>query len=186
VTSLRSICVYCGSQPGRDPVHLAAARATADAICAAGLRLVYGGAGIGLMGALADRVLASGGEVVGVIPETLVRAEVAHEGLTEQRVTADMHERKAMMAARGDAFLVLPGGLGSLEELFEVWTWRQLRYHHKPIGLLNVAGYYDGLLAWLDHAVEAGFVRAPIRAMLQVDADPARLLERLTESAGRG
>lgn len=183
MSKLRAVCVYCGSQPGGDPAHLEAARATADALCAAGLRLVYGGAGIGLMGALADRVLAGGGEVVGVIPETLVKAEVAHRGLTEQHVTADMHARKAQMAARADAFLVLPGGLGSMEELFEVWTWRQLRYHDKPIGLLNTAGYYDGLLAWLDHAVDAGFVRAPIRALLHVDTDPERLIARLDQDA---
>jgi uncharacterized protein (TIGR00730 family) len=183
VSTLRSICVYCGSQPGRDPQHLAAARATAAAIGAAGLQLVYGGASVGLMGALADGVLAAGGRVVGVIPETLVQAEVAHLGLTEQHVTADMHARKSMMAARADAFLVLPGGLGSLEELFEIWTWRQLRYHDKPIGLLNVGGYYDGLLAWLDQAVEDGFVRAPIRAMLRVDDDPARLLQQLAADA---
>lgn len=177
--NLRSICVYCGSQPGRDPQFVEAARATAEAICAAGLQLVYGGASVGLMGQLADRVLAGGGDVIGVIPETLVQAEVAHEGLTEQHVTEDMHQRKALMASRADAFLVLPGGIGSLEELFEVWTWRQLGYHDKPIGLLNVGGYYDGLLVWLDQAVAAGFVRAPIRELLLVDDDAARLVDRL-------
>ena len=179
MAAIRSICVYCGSQNGRDPAYVQAAEAMGDALADRGIGLVFGGGHVGMMGRIADRVLARGGEVVGVIPKALMRAEVAHEGLTELHVTADMHQRKAMMADRCDAFVTLPGGLGTLEELFETWTWRQLRYHDKPMGLLNVNGYYDGLLAWLDHAVADGYVRSPYRDMLEVDRDPAALLAKL-------
>lgn len=179
MAALRSVCVYCGSQDGKDPAYVQAAQAMGDALADRGIQLVFGGGHVGMMGQVADRVLARGGTVVGVIPKALMRAEVAHDGLTELHVTDDMHQRKAMMAERSDAFVSLPGGLGTLEELFETWTWRQLRYHDKPMGLLNVNGYYDGLLSWLDHAVADGYVRAQYRAMLEVDTDPAALLDKL-------
>ena len=177
---LKSVCVYCGSQDGRDPAYAEAARAMGDALADRSIRLVYGGGRIGMMGQVADRVLARGGEVVGVIPEKLMRAEVAHDGLTTMHVTTSMHERKAMMADLADGFVTLPGGLGTLEELFETWTWGQLQYHDKPMGLLNVNGYYDGLLGFLDHATADGYVRAQHRTMLQVDTDPATLLAKLS------
>ncbi|MCK5942356.1 MAG: TIGR00730 family Rossman fold protein [Planctomycetes bacterium] len=179
MAEIQSVCVYCGSQSGTDPAYADAARQMGDALAERGLRLVFGGGHVGMMGLLADRVLARGGEVIGVIPKALMRAEVAHDGLTELHVTEDMHQRKALMAEHSDAFVTLPGGLGTLEELFETWTWRQLRYHDKPLGLLNVNGYFDGLLDWLDHAVAKGYVRAPYREMLQVDTDPAALLDQL-------
>jgi len=175
----KTVCVYCGSRKGDDERFAAAADALAAAICARGMRLVYGGGHVGLMGVVADGVLRRGGEVIGVIPQAMMRKEVAHEGLTELHVTADMHERKAMMAARADAFVAMPGGLGTLEELFETWTWLQLRYHDKPIGMLNVDGYFDGLLAFLDGAVARGFVSPDHRALLQADDDPTALLARL-------
>ena len=184
MASLRSVCVYCGSQDGRDPAHAEAARAMGDALVDRGLRLVFGGGHVGMMGQIADRVLERGGEAVGVIPRSLMRAEVAHDGLTELHVTEDMHQRKAMMADFSDAFVTLPGGLGTLEEIFETWTWRQLRYHDKPVGLLNVNGYYDGLIAWLDHAVAEGYARPPHRAMLHVETDPGALLEQLRAELG--
>jgi uncharacterized protein (TIGR00730 family) len=179
VRPVKSVCVYCGSQDGRDPAHAAAARAMGDALVDRGMRLVYGGGGIGMMGQIADQVLARGGEVIGVIPEALMRAEVAHQGVTEMHVTKGMHDRKALMADLADAFVTMPGGLGTLEELFETWTWAQLRYHDKPIGLLNVNGYFDGLLQWLDQAVADGYVRGPHRGMLHVDTVPERLLSKL-------
>ncbi len=176
---IKSVCVYCGSQDGRDPAYAAAARAMGDALADQGIRLVYGGGGIGMMGQIADRVLQRGGQVVGVIPEVLMRAEVAHAGLTEMHVTADMHERKAMMADLADAFITMPGGLGTLEELFETWTWAQLGYHQKPVGLLNVNGYFDGLLQFLDQTVEHGYVSEQHRGTLIVDSEPQALLVKL-------
>jgi uncharacterized protein (TIGR00730 family) len=137
------------------------------------------------MGIVADAVLAAGGPVVGVIPEALVQREVGHSGLSEQHVVPDMHERKRMMAERADAFVALPGGIGTLEELFEVWTWHQLGYHDKPIGLLNVGGFYDGLLTFMDHCVAQGFLDAAQRATVVVDTDPARLLDALARAAVR-
>jgi hypothetical protein len=144
-----------------------------------GIGLVYGGASVGLMGALADAALAAGGEVIGVIPRALVEKEIAHRGLSELCVVESMHERKARMAERSDAFLALPGGFGTFEEVFETLAWRQLRIHRKPCGLLNVAGYYDGLLAMLDHAVAEGFLRPENRALLIWESDAERLIERL-------
>jgi uncharacterized protein (TIGR00730 family) len=179
VRSVKSVCVYCGSQDGRDPAHAAAARAMGDALVDRGMRLVYGGGGIGMMGQIADQVLARGGEVIGVIPEALMRAEVAHAGVTKMHVTKGMHDRKALMAELADAFVTMPGGLGTLEELFETWTWAQLQYHQKPMGLLNVNGYFDGLLQWLDQGMADGYVRAPHRGMLQVDTVPSQLLDKL-------
>ena len=153
-------------------------RAVGRAIAARGLRLVYGGAAVGLMGALADAALAAGGEVVGVIPRALVEREIAHAGLTELREVASMHERKATMADLSDGFLALPGGAGTLEEIFEVWTWAQLGHHRKPVGLLNVDGYFDLLAAFIEHQERELFIRPEHRDMLIVESDPARVLDR--------
>ncbi len=149
-----SICVYCGSRHGNLPSYTEAARALGTAIGSRGWQLVYGGGKVGLMGEVADATLAAGGRVVGVIPETLVQREVQHKGLSELHVVPNMHIRKQMMAERADAFIALPGGIGTLEELYEVWTWRQLGYHRNAIGLLNTAGFYDGLLKFMQHTVD--------------------------------
>jgi hypothetical protein len=175
---MKSVCVYCGSNPGRQPAYAEAARGLGAALVERGLGLVYGGASVGVMGVLADTVLELGGHVTGVIPEALVRREVAHGRLTELRVTGSMHERKTLMADLADAFVALPGGIGTLEEAFEAWTWAQLGLHGKPCGLLNVAGYFDGLIAFLDHAVAERFVKEPHRSMLIVSDDPTELLQR--------
>ncbi len=180
-----SLCVYCGSRAGRLPSYAEAARELGRLIGAQGWQLVYGGGHVGLMGQVADAVLAAGGRAVGVIPESLKRLEVGHTGLHELHVVPDMHQRKRMMAERAHAFVALPGGIGTLEELYEVWTWRQLRYHDQPIGLLNTAGYYDGLLAFMDRMVDEGFLAADTRALLLVDDQPARLLQRLHGAAAR-
>lgn len=176
--NIRNICVYCGSSPGRIDLYSDAARQLAEALVKRDIGLVYGGASIGLMGTVADQVLALGGRVVGVIPESLATREVAHHGLTELHVTRSMHERKTLMAERADGFIALPGGIGTMEEIFEIWTWAQLGLHHKPCGLLNVAGYYDPLHAFLDHTVTEGFVQPVIRGMLLVESDPDNLLDR--------
>jgi uncharacterized protein (TIGR00730 family) len=175
---MRSICVYCGSAHGRREAYAEGARALGHALARRGLRLVYGGASVGLMGVVADAVLEAGGEVTGVIPETLMRKELAHSGLTELVVTRSMHERKMVMADRADGFVALPGGIGTFEELFEIWTWAQLGFHRKPCGILNVAGYYDQLLAFLDHARDEGLLAPSVRDVLQVASDPDTLLER--------
>jgi uncharacterized protein (TIGR00730 family) len=176
---IRSLCVYCGSSPGADPAYTDATRALALACVERGTRIVYGGAALGLMGTLADTAMAAGGTVIGVMPQALIDREIGHTGLTELRVVASMHERKALMAELADGFVALPGGIGTLEELIEVYTWSQLHIHAKPLGVLNVNGYYDGLLAFLDHAVESRFLRAEQRAVLAVEAEPAALLGRL-------
>src|SRR5579875_1121481 len=150
-TVIRRLCVFCGSSPGHDPRYLATARAVGERLARAGLGIVYGGGRVGLMGALADAALAAGGEVIGVIPHALAARELAHQGLTALHVVATMHERKARMSELADAFLVLPGGLGTLEELFEVWSWAQLGVHRKPCGVLDVAGYWQPLLALVEH-----------------------------------
>jgi uncharacterized protein (TIGR00730 family) len=173
---VKAVCVYCGSSVGADPAYLQATQALARRFAAEGLRVVYGGSATGLMGALADAMLEAGGEVVGVIPQPLVDREVAHRGLTELHVVSTMHERKALMAQLSDAFVALPGGIGTLEELIEAFTWRQLGLHSKPLGVLNVNGFYDGLGAFLDHAVEQGFQPAQQRAKLVMAADPDALL----------
>lgn len=178
-----SLCVYCGSRPGLSPAHGAAATQVGAWIGQQGAQLVYGGGRAGLMGLVADAALQAGGRVVGVIPQSLMSRELGHPGLNELHVVETMHQRKQMMAERSDAFVALPGGLGTLEELFEVWTWLQLGYHDKPVGLLNVDGYFDDLLRFLDHSSAQGFVSQAQRALLQVDADPQRLLPRLAESA---
>jgi uncharacterized protein (TIGR00730 family) len=180
-----NLCVYCGSRAGVSAAYADAARTLGSLMGSGGHGLVYGGGNVGLMGIIADAVLAAGGPVVGVIPEALVQREVGHVGLSEQHVVPDMHVRKRLMAERADAFVALPGGIGTLEELFEVWTWRQLGYHDKPIGLLNVGGFYDGLLAFMDRCVAQGFLDADQRAVVLVDTDPARLLDTLAAAAVR-
>lgn len=175
---LTSLCVYCGSSVGLSPLYADAARAMAGAMVERGVRLVYGGGSVGIMGVVADEVLRLGGEAVGVIPQALMRKELAHAKLTEMHVTPSMHARKTLMAELSDAFVALPGGIGTFEELFEVWTWAQLGFHHKPCALLNVGGYYDRLVGFLDHAAEQGFVRPMHRDMLIVESDPQALLMR--------
>ncbi|MBS1106568.1 MAG: hypothetical protein H6Q91_2070 [Deltaproteobacteria bacterium] len=176
---MKRICVFCGSSPGARPSYRAAAERLGAAIAKRGLGLVYGGAHVGLMGAIADAALAQGGEVIGVLPRALEAREVAHRGLTELQVVDSMHERKARMAELSGAFVALPGGIGTLEETFEAWTWTQLGLHAKPCALLDVDGYYAPLQAFLDSAVAERFVRAEHRAMLLVDEDPERLLDAL-------
>jgi uncharacterized protein (TIGR00730 family) len=176
---LKNICVYCGSSPGSREAYATNARALAEALVSRNIGLVYGGASIGIMGAVADHMLQLGGKAVGVIPEALMRKEVAHFQLTELHVTRSMHERKMRMAELSDGFIALPGGLGTLEELFEIWTWAQLGFHHKPCGLLNVEGYYDPLIEFLDHTVTERFVKDAHRAMLIVDSESEKLLDRL-------
>lgn len=178
-----SLCVYCGSREGSEPAYARAADAVGTLIGRQGWRLVYGGGRAGLMGRVADAVLAAGGTAVGVIPASLMERELGHAGLTELHVVQTMHQRKHLMAERADAFVALPGGIGTFEELFEVWTWRQLGYHDKPIGLLNVEGYYDRLVEFLGQTEQRGFVSAGQRELLQVDADAPRLLERLRRLA---
>jgi uncharacterized protein (TIGR00730 family) len=173
------ICVYCGSRHGNDPAYAQAARALGQAIGERGWQLVYGGGKVGLMGVVADATLAAGGRVVGVIPASLQDMEVGHTGLHELHVVATMHLRKQMMAERADAFVALPGGIGTMEELYEVWTWRQLGYHDQPIGLLNVAGYYDELLRFMKRSVDEGFLAAAQHDKLQVGQDPVELLLRM-------
>ena len=168
------VAVYCGSANGNDPAFLAEARALGTAIAAAGMGLVYGGASIGLMGAVADAALAGGVEVIGVLPELLSGSEIAHTGLTRLEAVATMHERKARMAKLADAFLILPGGYGTLDELMEIITWAQLRLHAKPCVLINTVGYWDGLLKFLDRAVEAGFLKANNRDLLKVAESAAK------------
>jgi uncharacterized protein (TIGR00730 family) len=175
---MRSICVFCGSSLGGRPAYRAAARQLGAVLASRRLRLVYGGARVGLMREVADAAMEAGGEVTGVIPEALRAREVAHTGLSDLRIVGSMHERKALMADLSDGFLAIPGGAGTLEEFFEVWTWAQLGIHHKPCGLLNVAGYFDGLLSFLDQAVGEQFLRREHRAMVLVDDDPERLLDR--------
>lgn len=173
---MRRICVYCGSSPGTNPEYARAAQELAGVLVENDIELVYGGASKGTMGTLADAVLEQGGAVHGVIPKMLQEKEIAHPGLTELHVVATMHERKSMMAALSDGFIALPGGFGTLEELIEIITWGQLRFHEKPCGVLNVLGYFDKLLAYLDHAQEEGFLRAENRAMLLCDDSAAGLL----------
>jgi hypothetical protein len=171
--------VFCGSAAGRDPAFAEAARGLARAFARRGTGIVYGGGSVGLMGVLADEALGAGVEVIGVIPHGLLVREVAHRGLTEQRVVPTMHARKALMAELADAFVALPGGLGTLEELFEVVTWAQLGIHAKPIGLLNTRGYFDALLAFVERAIAAGFVRPEYRGFLVVADQPDALLDTL-------
>lgn len=178
--NLKSVCVYCGASPGRLDAYADSARALGKVLVDRDIRLIYGGASIGVMGIVADAVLDAGGQVIGVIPEPLARKEVAHTRLTEIHLTRSMHERKSLMAEMSDAFIALPGGLGTLEELFEIWTWTQLGIHAKPCGLLNVEGYFDKLIGFLDHATEEQFVKQLHRSMLLVETNPDKLLDRFS------
>ncbi|MBC7512902.1 MAG: TIGR00730 family Rossman fold protein [Herminiimonas sp.] len=175
---MRSLCVYCGASPGAIPAYANGARQLAAALVEADIALVYGGGNIGLMGVIADEVMRLGGDVTGVIPQALLDKEVGHQSLSRLHVVADMHERKAMMAQLADGFIAMPGGIGTLEELFEVLTWSQLGLHDKPIGLLNVGGFYDGLIAFTAHLVQEGFLRGAHAALLMHETHPAALLAR--------
>jgi len=176
---MKRVCVFAGSSAGAQPEYREAAQALGYALSTRGIGVVYGGACVGLMGAMADAALAAGGDVIGVIPSALVAKEIAHRGVTDLRVVESMHERKALMAECSDAFIALPGGWGTLDEFFEVLTWGQLGLHHKPCGLLNAHGYFDRLLSFLDHTVEQGFVRREYRSMIAVADSPAALLDML-------
>jgi uncharacterized protein (TIGR00730 family) len=178
---IRSLCVFCGSNVGASPRFAAAAHDFGTLLAKAGIALVYGGGSVGLMGVVADAVLANGGTAIGVIPRALWDREVGHRNLTELHIVETMHERKALMASLTDAFVALPGGLGTLEEIFEVWTWAQLGIHRKPLGFFDVDGFYAPLLSFLDAAVDDGFVRAQHRGIAIVDTDAAGLLRRLGE-----
>lgn len=179
--AIRSLCVFCGSSVGNRPEYAAAAVEVGRLLAERNIRLVYGAGNVGLMGVLADATLAAGGEVIGVIPQMLVDRELAHRGLTELRIVSTMHERKALMAELSDAFLALPGGLGTFEELCEALTWTQLGIHAKPCGALNVGGYFDHLAALLDHAVQDGFVSDANRGLLHIATNAAELLGRLDQ-----
>ena len=183
MTSLTRLAVYCGSASGGDQLYADAARATGEAMAARGIDLVYGGGKLGLMGIVADAVIAGGGRTYGVIPEALVDLEVAHTGLTELHKVAGMHERKAKMTELADGFLVLPGGIGTLDELFEAWSWNALGYHAKPFCLVDIGGFWQGLTAFLDHVSSAGFISPNRRAQLLVAQSPAEAIERLDEAA---
>ncbi len=174
-----TLCVYCGSRPGTLPAFTQAAQAVGTQIGRRGWNLVYGGGRSGLMGAVADAAIAAGACVIGVIPQSLMEREVGHTGLAQLHVVQTMHERKLMMAQRCDAFLALPGGIGTFEELFEVWSWRQLGYHDKPLGLLNVAGYYDAFASMMRGAEAHGFVTPAQRQLLEVETDPLKMLDTL-------
>ena len=175
VDRMKTVCVFCGSSPGSDPTYSEAAKATGVALVCRGLQLVYGGGKVGLMGALADAVLSAGGRVVGVIPRVLADSEIAHQGLSELQVVETMHERKARMAELGEAFIALPGGAGTLEEIFEQWTWAQLGVHVKPCGFLNVKGYFDPLLEMIRRMTAEQFMRPEYASMLMVETEPERL-----------
>ena len=175
---MRSLCIYCGSSSGNDPAYGEAARAVGVELARRGIEVIYGGAHVGLMGQLADAALGAGGRVIGVIPQQLVRKELAHRQLTALHLTSSMHARKAKMAELSDGFVALPGGVGTLEEIFEIWTWAQLGLHGKPVGLLNIGGYYDELVRFVDHATSSGFVRPEQRGMLIVEPTISALLAR--------
>ena len=178
MSEIRRLAIFCGSNPGARPDYVEAARSLGRLLAQRGIGIVYGGSNVGLMAALADAVMDELGDIIGVIPQMLVEREVANTALTDLRIVDSMHERKAMMAELADGFIALPGGIGTLEEFFETWTWGQLGMHPKPCGLLNVAGYFDPLLAFLDHAVAEKFVRDVHRGMVVVESDPASLLAR--------
>lgn len=184
MTPAFSICVYCGSRPGIDPAFAETARSVGKWIGERSGQLVYGGGRNGLMGIVADATLTAGGRVIGVIPKALVEKEWAHTGCTELHIVDTMHDRKRMMAEHADAFLSLPGGIGTLEEFFEVWTWRQLGYHAKPVGLLNMGGYYKDLLGFLEASVKSGFMSDWQMELIHVGSEPEALLEQLVQVAG--
>jgi uncharacterized protein (TIGR00730 family) len=176
---MKAVCVYCGSSDGAKPLYREAAKSFGRALVGANLSLVYGGGKVGLMGVIADEVMAAGGHAIGVIPELLVNKEVGHDGLSELHVVPDMHHRKKMMADLADAFVALPGGAGTLEERFEVFTWAQLGYHRKAVAVLNIDGFYDPLISMLEHTVQEGFMRQTYFDILQIDSDPAALIAKL-------
>ena len=178
MSSISSLCIYCSSSPGRSGTYASSAISLAEALVSRNIRLVYGGAGIGIMGILADNVLKLGGQAIGVIPKALAHKEVAHQNLTELHITHSMHERKMLMAELADGFMAFPGGIGTLEELFEIWTRAQLGIHEKPCGLLNVEGYYDSLIEFLGHVLAEQFVKRRHHSMLMVEETPDVLLER--------
>lgn len=176
---MNRVCVFCGSSPGLGDDYLALARSLGETLAQRGIELVYGGAAVGLMGATADACLGAGGRVIGVIPEYLADKELAHPGLTQLEVVDSMHARKARMADLSDAFVALPGGVGTLEELFEIWTWTQLGLHRKPLGVVNAGGFYQGLIDFVAHLAEQGFMKPAHRDLLLADPTPAGLLDRL-------
>jgi uncharacterized protein (TIGR00730 family) len=180
-----SLCVYCGSRDGTDPAYLQSAQACGTALAQRGWQLVYGGGSTGMMGKVADAALAGGAPAVGVIPHRLIQRELGHPGLTTLEVVSSMHERKHRMAQQSDAFVALPGGIGTMEEIFEIWTWRQLGYHHKPLGLLNVGGYYDDLLRFIERSETDGFLWPDVHQLLLVDDQIERLLDGLYEQSAR-
>jgi len=179
---VKSVCVFCGSSPGRDLVHADAARSLGTALGRAGIDLVYGGGKVGLMGIVADAAMAAGSRATGVIPRALAQLEVEHKGLSALHVVSSMHERKAMMADLSDGFIALSGGIGTFEELFEIWTWGQLGDHRKPVALLNVGGFYDKLIEFIEDVVDAGFLRDEHRRMLLIDDEPGKLIARMQKS----
>lgn len=181
---MKSVCVFCGGNPGARPSYQHAATKLGEALASRGVGLVYGGASVGLMGAVADATLAGGGKVTGVIPRMLADREIAHTGVTRLEVVGSMHERKALMASLSEGFIALPGGFGTMDELFEILTWAQLGLHQWPCGLLDVEGYYRSLITFLDHAADEGLLKREHRAMLLVDDDPARLLDRMERYRG--
>jgi uncharacterized protein (TIGR00730 family) len=176
---VQSLCVFCGSRQGLDPAYTKAARLLGTMLAEANIRLIFGGGHVGLMGVVSNAALEAGGDVIGVIPRSLVERELAHAGLTDLRIVGSMHERKALMSDLSEGFITLPGGTGTLEEFFEVLTWAQLGEHEKPCGLLNVAGYYDPLLSVFDHMVHKGFLSQSNRALVLVESEPERLLKRI-------
>ena len=178
---MRRVCVFCGSSSGKDPAFTQHMQALGKAIALRNLELVYGGGNIGLMGIIADAVLAEGGKVIGVIPHSIFQKEVAHQNLTELHVVKNMHERKALMAELADGFIAAPGGIGTLEEMFEIWTWGQLGFHTKPFGFLNTDGFFTSLLSFLDHSTSQGFVMDRHRQMAMVHTNPNRLLDLLAD-----
>ena len=178
--TLKNVCVFCGSRPGSRPEYTEAARTLGETLARRGLTLIYGGAKVGLMGTVADAALEADGGVIGIIPQALVRKEVAHDGLEDLRIVGSMHERKAQMAELADAFIALPGGFGTFEEFFEIVTWAQIGLHHKPCALLNIAGYYDPLLALIDHAIAEDFAPSAHRRIIVTDTDASRLLDTLS------
>lgn len=177
---MKFICIFTGSSSCVSPHYIASARTLGSAIAARGMGIVYGGASIGLMGAVADACLEAGGDVTGVMPKALANLEIAHKGLTAQHIVSTMHERKALMAEKSDGFIALPGGLGTLDELFEIWTWGQLGEHRKPVGMLNVDGFFDPLLGYLDHVVREDFIKPAHRDMLIVGRTPEEVLDAMT------
>lgn len=180
---MKRLCVFCGSQQGLDPFYAEATRSLGRAMAKHRIELVFGAGHIGLMGVLADAVLDAGGRAIGVIPQALVDRELAHRGLSDLHIVTGMHERKALMAALSDAFLALPGGYGTADETFEILTWAQLKLHHKPVGLLNLKGFFDPLLAWIEHTIAEGFLKAKYRDFLIVEDDAVAMLDRLSAAS---